>query len=157
MTKYSVIEIYKSEISDTCNHCNRAIKNIAVVRNNLTGETLKVGLTCLENLLNITESFSKLVVKESNKLIKLQNDLNSWNEALENVEDVDYNIRRFEALCSSKVDGWKYTNKSFSEWYGDVEKHREHRQRIIDTQCIPNVKKQQIKINKLSKLGLLEL
>ena len=63
MKAYSLIDFYRDNRGMSCQHCGRGIKNIAVVRDNLTGERLYVGTTCIDKLLGINEKANKLLQK----------------------------------------------------------------------------------------------
>ena len=65
MRKYNLIGYEKG--NTTCEHCGRGIKNIALLRNNITGEVESVGLTCVEKILKLNPQFAKALNKEIKK------------------------------------------------------------------------------------------
>lgn len=92
MTRYSVTLIYQDSQGLTCSHCNRAIKNVAVLKDNLTGDLINVGLTCLEHLLSLKETTNKAIVKESKELIKLRVQLSKIQNKTFNDSQNDINM-----------------------------------------------------------------
>lgn len=72
MKAYSLIDFYYDKTGMSCQHCGRAIKNIAVVRDNLTGEKLYVGTTCVDKLLGINEKANKLLQKRIKEYTRMK-------------------------------------------------------------------------------------
>lgn len=108
MKAYSLIDFYRDNVGCSCQHCGRGIKNIAVIRDNLTGEKLVVGTTCVDKLLGINEKANKLLqkrIKEYTRMkdrytkeIEYKNNLNEYIETrlIENAQyDLDdYNYKK---------------------------------------------------------------
>lgn len=83
MNQYKLIGKYtlaEGQQKDICEHCGRAIKSVYIVMDNITGNKMKVGSTCITKLMNLTDSFSKLL----NKTIKAYD--KRYNEYLESVD-----------------------------------------------------------------------
>lgn len=64
MKEWKIIDVYYSKDSYTCEHCGRVIRNIALIQNNVTGVEMKVGLTCLDKIMNLNEKFADALQRE---------------------------------------------------------------------------------------------
>ena len=98
MKAYSLIDFYRDNRGMSCQHCGRGIKNIAVVRDNLTGERLYVGTTCIDKLLGINEKANKLLQKRIKDYTRMRerytkdnyNYKKPWEVVRDSIHNIDF-------------------------------------------------------------------
>lgn len=70
MCEWTIVDTFYSKDSYMCEHCGRVIKNIAIIKSNITGDTMKVGLTCLEKIMKLNKPFYKALQVEIKRYYK---------------------------------------------------------------------------------------
>lgn len=83
MKEFSLIGYEYGKTS--CEHCGRAIRNIAILKNNVTGDIQKVGLTCVQKIMNLNDNFYKAMSREIKKFHK---DIEFYSKSL----DIETNL-----------------------------------------------------------------
>jgi transcription elongation factor Elf1 len=146
MKHYTLLGEYtlaEGQKTDTCDHCGRAIKSVYMVKDNVTGETLKVGMVCIGKIMNLNESFEKALTKELKKYKKTVD----MYEKRVNINLLESIKRQLENNSQLDKDNYNYSDP-----------------RIIVRDTINNIwfSLQQLireteKLNKLSKSGLIDI
>lgn len=141
MNQYTIVSFENDRIGTSCEHCGRGIKNIAILKDNVTGNKIKVGLTCFGKIMKLNETFEKAVQKAVKKYKK---DIEHYKKDMNIVEEFK---KRVEWNKEYEVGHYCYKT--------DKEILRDAIQRVSFglTQMIIKTKE----LNKLSKQGLIQL
>lgn len=145
MKAYSLIDFYYDKVGMSCQHCGRAIKNIAVVRDNLTGEKLYVGTTCVDKLLGINEKANKLLQKKIKEYLKMKDRYMTQIKLQDNL--LNYIEKELQGNSQYSKDSYNYRKP----WI--VVRESIHNIGFAYTQLI----KHTVEFNKLSKTKLVNL
>ena len=103
---YTLIRIGHDRTGTSCEHCGRYIKNIAHVRDNMTGQVLRVGTTCINKLMKLNEKSNKLLQQR----IKQYQQRINYNYKVINSDIVEY-------LEAKLVEGQEYSHNKESYSY----------------------------------------
>lgn len=143
MNKYTLIGKYtlaEGQTKDTCEHCGRAIKSVYIVRNNLTGENMKIGSTCIVKIMNLNEAFGKALTKT------IKNYDKRYNEYLNSLDITSRYNQILEMRLTQGLENTKELRNDIMYFVIGM----------IGTNLYYLIKETE-KFNKLSKTGLIEL
>jgi hypothetical protein len=126
--------------STSCDHCGRAIKNIALVENTVTNEKMEIGLTCCEKLMKLNESWTKAMITEVKKYYKIVD---------------EYNISKdFDSLVNEEIE--RYSKAGYE--VDEKQKHDFLMNAVArHLRAIETLVKKTIALNNFSKSGLIQL
>ncbi|HBE8485856.1 TPA: hypothetical protein KRE72_002942 [Clostridioides difficile] len=139
MNEYILINYTKGK--GACDHCGRTIKNIATIKNNVTGEVFHVGLTCVEKIMKLNVTFYKALSREIKKHYKC---MEFYSKGL----DIETNLNKIVKNNTKYKEG-SYAYKSNEQMLEDaIAEVAWSLARMIDS-CM--------RMNKLSKSGLIDI
>jgi hypothetical protein len=159
------VNIYTSK--ETCQHCGRGIKTVCVLYDSIENKKIHVGSKCVENIMNLNETFAKAVVKEIDKYSKLLKQVNEFNPEKQ-FQEFKTELEKFNNGIITKdnkyFDGmvWdeeKHCHRAYTmeEWENKHDEMIKHYIYCHENYNIRDLKEQREKLNKLSKKGLINM
>lgn len=166
MERYVLIGEYKigeDKIYETCDNCGKSIKAAFLIKNNIDDITIKVCSVCIGEIMNLTEEFNKVLIKELKKYHKLFNDVNKFKSGKDEFNKMRELLITQDKSFLEKHSGivWDENLKKYRVWkLEEFDNDKEWIIKMIEGVHKFNIEQlevQRVKLNKLSKIGLIHI